>query len=109
MIKSGKQHTESLRDGRAVFINGERVSDVTTHPAYRNSVASIAELYDFQSQPENKSVMTFETETGHVANRIWQLPKSYADLVERRKGIEAWTRLHAGFLGRSPDHVASCI
>ena len=109
MIKSGRQHTESLRDGRAVFINGERVSDVTTHPAYRNSVASIAELYDFQSKPENKSVMTFETETGHVANRIWQLPKSYADLVERRKGIEAWTRLHAGFLGRSPDHVASCI
>jgi 4-hydroxyphenylacetate 3-monooxygenase len=53
--------------------------------------------------------MTFETETGGRANRIWQLPTSYADLIERRKALEAWTALHAGFLGRAPDHVASCI
>lgn len=109
MIKTGNQHVESLKDGRQVFINGEQAGDVTAHPAYKNSVASIAGLYDFQSAPENKQLMTFETSTGHTANRIWQLPTSYDELVERREGIEAWTRLHAGFMGRSPDHVASCI
>jgi 4-hydroxyphenylacetate 3-monooxygenase len=37
------------------------------------------------------------------------LPRSHADLVERRRALEAWTELHYGFLGRAPDHVASCI
>ncbi|SHI98293.1 4-hydroxyphenylacetate 3-monooxygenase [Roseomonas rosea] len=109
MIKTGQQHTASLRDGRAIFLDGERVEDATTHPAYRGAVASVGRMFDFQSAPENQSLMTFRTETGTLANRIWQLPTSYAELVERRKALEAWTELHAGFLGRAPDHVASCI
>ena len=42
-------------------------------------------------------------------SRIWQLPRSYGDLVARRRALQAWCELHAGFLGRSPDHVASTI
>ncbi|GGF65118.1 4-hydroxyphenylacetate 3-monooxygenase oxygenase component [Azorhizobium oxalatiphilum] len=109
MIKTGQQHTESLRDGRQIFLDGALVSDVTTHPAYRGAVASVARMFDFQSAPENRELMTFETETGTRANKIWQLPKSYEELKARRAGLEAWTELHAGFLGRAPDHVASCI
>lgn len=110
MIKNGAQHTASLRDGRAVYINGERVTDVTTHPAYRNAVQSVGRLFDFQSAPENRELMTFVAEdSGQRANRNWQLPRSYEDLVTRRKAIEASNSLHGGFLGRSPDHVSSCI
>ena len=57
--KTGAEHVASLRDGRAVYIDGERVSDVTTHPAFRNAVRSAAALYDFQSRPENLERMTF--------------------------------------------------
>jgi 4-hydroxyphenylacetate 3-monooxygenase len=110
MIKNGAQHTASLRDGRAVYINGERVADVTAHPAYRNAVRSVGRLFDFQSAPENRELMTFVAEdSGERVNRNWQLPRSYEDLVTRRKAIEASNALHAGFMGRSPDHVASCI
>ena len=109
MIKTGEQHSASLRDGRRIYLNGALVEDPTTHPAYRNAVASVAKLYDFQSRPDNLELMTYATPTGGRANRIWQLPESYADLVERRKALEAWTELHGGFLGRAPDHVASCI
>ncbi|WP_454916834.1 4-hydroxyphenylacetate 3-hydroxylase family protein [Xanthobacter sediminis] len=109
MIKTGAEHTASLKDGREVFLDGKLVSDVTTHPAYERAVASVAKMFDFHSAPEHAELMTFATETGTRANRIWQLPESYDDLVTRRKGLEAWTELHAGFLGRAPDHVASCI
>ena len=109
MIKTGEQHTASLRDGRQIYLNGAVVEDPTTHPAYRNAVASVAKLYDFQSRQDNLELMTYATPTGGCANRIWQLPESYADLVERRRALEAWTELHGGFLGRAPDHVASCI
>ncbi|MCK8784419.1 hypothetical protein M0638_08510 [Roseomonas sp. NAR14] len=109
MLKTGEMHTASLRDGRTVFVNGERAGDVTTHAAYRNVVRSVAELFDFAAAPANQSLMTYETESGGRANRIWQLPESHADLLTRRRALEAWTARHGGFLGRAPDHVASCI
>ena len=58
-MKTGAKHIESLRDGRQVFINGSCAGDVTTHPAFRNSVASAAALYDVQSSPQNIEAMTF--------------------------------------------------
>lgn len=110
MIKDGKRHKEQLRDGRAVYLDGERVADVTTHPAYRNVVGSVASLFDFHSAPENQELMTFVSpDTKQRANRIWELPTSYDELVRRRRALEAWNELHVGFMGRAPDHVASCI
>jgi 4-hydroxyphenylacetate 3-monooxygenase len=109
MTKNGRAHAAALRDGRDLYIYGHRVPDVTSHPAFRNTVASAAALYDFQCAPANLDKMTFQTETGHRVNRCWQLPKSYAELVERRQALEAWAEIHFGFLGRSPDHVASSL
>ncbi|WP_249123191.1 MULTISPECIES: 4-hydroxyphenylacetate 3-hydroxylase N-terminal domain-containing protein [unclassified Bradyrhizobium] len=109
IMKSGEKHIAGLRDGRTVFINGERVDDVTRHPAFARAVQSVGKLFDYASAPENQELMTFKTPTGGRANRIWQLPESYAELVERRRALEAWDGQHAGFLGRAPDHVASCI
>ena len=42
ICKTGLEHIKSLQDGRAVYIDGEQVTDVTTHHAFRNSVASAA-------------------------------------------------------------------
>src|SRR5712671_201238 len=109
-MKNGARHLSSLRDGREVYNLGCRVDDVTAHPAFRNSVASAADLYDFQSSPENIGMMTFASpQTGERVSRSWQLPATYADLVERREALSAWAETHFGFMGRSPDHVASCI
>src|SRR5262249_62036343 len=47
--------------------------------------------------------------SGARASRMWQLPRWLAELVERRRALEAWAELTCGMLGRSPDHVASCI
>lgn len=106
-MKSGAEHIASLRDGRAVFLHGQRVDDVTVHPAYANAVRTTGRLFDFaQAQPD---LMGFTTESGISANRIWELPESYEQMLRRRKALEAWNGLHAGFMGRAPDHVASCI
>jgi len=110
MIRTGEQHLKSLRDGRQVFLDGQAVADVTRHPAYRNAVATAAGLYDFQSRPENAELMTFRPADGDgPANRIWQLSTTFEELLTRRRALEAWAETHLGFLGRSPDHVASCI
>ena len=108
-VKNGAEHLASLRDGRSVYVDGGLVADVTTHPAFRNACAAAAAMYEFQAQPENLEKMTFQEPGGRRVNRAWQLPTSYAELVQRRQALEAWAELSGGFLGRSPDHVASAL
>ncbi|SVD69028.1 uncharacterized protein METZ01_LOCUS421882, partial [marine metagenome] len=55
---TGDEYLESLRDDREVWIYGERVKDVTTHPAFRNSARSVARLYDALHDPKYKTVLT---------------------------------------------------
>lgn len=110
MVKNGKKHIESLHDGRSIYLNGEVVHNHVEHPAFANSIASAAGLYDFQARPENQELMTFQSpKTGDRVNRMWQLPTSLGELVQRRKALEAWAEQTCGFLGRSPDHVASAL
>jgi 4-hydroxyphenylacetate 3-monooxygenase len=110
ICKTGAEHLKSLRDGRAVFIDGERVEDVTAHPAFRNSVASAASLYDFQARPENLELMTFVPNgANRRINRSWQMPRSYDEMVLRRRAMQAWAGVSFGFMGRSPDHLASTL
>jgi 4-hydroxyphenylacetate 3-monooxygenase len=108
-VKNGAAHIKSVRDGRTVYLDGNVVHDVSVHPAYRNAVASAASLYEHQSKPENVERMTFDLGGGHRVNRCWQLPRTYADLVERRQALVEWAEISCGFMGRSPDHVASSM
>ncbi len=108
MTKTGADHLNSLDDGREVFINGERVADPASHPAFKNAIRSACGLYDFQA--ENEELMTFVSPTSQArVNKCWMMPKSYDELVERRRALVAWSRLSCGFLGRSPDHIASSL
>jgi 4-hydroxyphenylacetate 3-monooxygenase len=110
MVKNGTAHIESLRDGRAIYIDGARVDDHTTHRAFRNAVRSAAGLYDLHARPENIDWMTFESPvTGNRVSRMWELPTSAAQLTDRRRVLEAYARRSCGMLGRSPDHVASAL
>jgi 4-hydroxyphenylacetate 3-monooxygenase len=110
VAKTGAEHIASLKDGRTVYIDGKLVPDVTEHPAFRNAVRSAAALYDFQAQPDNIELMTFMPEgSNRRVNRAWQMPRSYEEMVQRRKALQAWARLSCGFMGRSPDHVASAL
>jgi 4-hydroxyphenylacetate 3-monooxygenase len=99
---------EGLRDGRAVFIEGERVEDVSTHPAFCQAVRSVARLYDIASDPGNREVMTVPSPYGGDAmNIIHMIPRSREDLARRRRGLRLWSEATFGTMGRSPDHVAS--
>jgi 4-hydroxyphenylacetate 3-monooxygenase len=106
--RTGAEHLQSLKDGRTVYIDGELVADVTEHPAFRNACRSVAALYDFQARDENIELMTFQPDgSDRRVNRGWQMPRNYAELVQRRKALQAWAALSYGFFGRSPDHLSS--
>ena len=107
MTRSGDQYIEGLRDGRNVFIDGERVVDVTRHPAFRGSVESVARIFDLAHDPANQDVMTFTSPTsGEPVNRSWAQPRSEADLTARRIALKKSSETTFGLMGRSPEHVA---
>ena len=107
-LRTGAQFLDALKnDGRRVFVDGEEVADVTSHPAFAGAAKTIAGLYDIASDPENRELMTFiSPKTGEPVNRIWQMPDSIEGLRERRGAIERWAEASLGFMGRTPDHVA---
>jgi 4-hydroxyphenylacetate 3-monooxygenase len=110
MVKTGSDHRRSLQDGRAVYIDAQRVEDVTSHPAFAGTAASACALYDHQAAPDNVEWMTFTSPTnGRRVNRLWELPRSRRELVDRRKALQAWAEATCGMIGRSPDHVGSSL
>ena len=85
--KTGKDYIARLKDRpREVWIRGERVDDVTSHPGFRNGVNSVAALYDLQHDPEVGKEMTFASPTtGDQVGLSFMVPKSAEDLERRRR------------------------
>src|SRR5439155_25307249 len=108
MTRRGDEYVRGLRDGRTVLLNGERVADVTTHPAFAAGIRTVAELYDLAHDPANRELMTYPSpRDGRPINKSWLVPRMREDLAARRRAIKCWTDASYGFLGRSPDHVAT--
>src|SRR5215470_16644087 len=73
---TGTELLESLRDGREVYIYGDRVKDVTKHPAFRNAAVSAAKLYDALHDANTKAVLTTPTDMGSegITHRCFTRP-----------------------------------
>lgn len=107
-LRSGEEYIRSIKaDGRRVFLDGEQIKDVTTHPAFREAVRSVARLYDLAADPANRERMTFPSPTtGEPVLRCYQIPGSREDLAKKRAFYELWSEHTFGLMGRTPDHVA---
>jgi 4-hydroxyphenylacetate 3-monooxygenase len=110
MARTGAEYIASIRDDRTVYIDGQRVADVTEHPALRATVRSIAHLYDLSVSPEHRETMTFPSPaTGEPVNKCFLMPRTPEDLAARRRAHRLWADATFGLLGRSPDHVPGFI
>ena len=105
--RTGQEYINGLRDRpREVWIDGERVKDVTTHPALRGGVKSVAALYDMQHDPELREEMTFASpSTGDPVGLSYLIPQTVEDLERRRNMMTHWAWASCGMMGRSPDFL----
>ena len=108
---NGEQFLESLRDGREIYIYGERVKDVTTHPAFRNTSRMVARLYDALHDPKHKDKLLVPTDTGNggMTQAYFKAPKTVAESVAGRDAIAEWAKITYGWLGRAPDYKAAFL
>ena len=107
---TGPRYIESLRDGREVWLDGKRIDDVPSHPAFSVMVNELARIYDLQHSAEFQDSMTFVSpETGNRCSTSWLLARSEEDLKKKRRNSEVWTSQSWGQLGRAPDVLAPYI
>jgi aromatic ring hydroxylase len=104
-IRSSADYIESLRDGRDVWLGGEPVQDVPTHPAFRGCVNSVGELYDMERDPAYADLLMFDPGEGERYLKSYCAPHSAEDLIEMRRMIELIARFSGGTLARSPEYV----
>jgi 4-hydroxyphenylacetate 3-monooxygenase len=107
---TSQEFLESLRDGREIWIYGERVKDVTTHPAFRNTSRMLARLYD-ALHDERKAILCTETDTGSggYTHHFFKAPHNAEEMVASRDAIAEWARVTYGWMGRSPDYKAAFL
>ena len=105
-IRTGEELLQSLRDDRLLFIDGERVGDVTTDPRFAGAARSLAALYDMQHDPALTERMTFRSPmSGERVGLSFIEPGSVADLIRRRDMGKIWAGATCGMFGRSPDYM----
>ncbi|MBD8004344.1 4-hydroxyphenylacetate 3-monooxygenase, oxygenase component [Bacillus norwichensis] len=103
--KTGKEYLERLKKANNnIYIHGERVDDVTEHPAFQGVTKSMARLYDLQYEKPEKMLYTSPT-TGNKVGMTYKIPETIDDLIARREAIQEWARTSGGMMGRAPDYM----
>jgi 4-hydroxyphenylacetate 3-monooxygenase len=103
---TAEDYLASIDDGREIYIYGDKVRHITTHPAFRNSARSVARLYDALHAANSRDTMTTVDPLGYRTHRYFTPARSTEDLLLARDAIAHWSRLSYGFMGRTPDYKA---
>jgi 4-hydroxyphenylacetate 3-monooxygenase len=104
MLRTGKEYRDSIRDNREVHMNGERIRDVVSHPAFKPLVDIRARIYDMAHEPQLRDVMTFE-ENGERSPIGLKLPYTAKDWEDKRKAVDAVTWDIGGVVTRVGDET----
>src|SRR5438093_887695 len=105
--RTGSEYLKGLQaQEREVWLRGERVKDVTTHPGLRNGALAIASLYDMQHDPQRRDEMTYVSPTsGDRVGLSFINPHTREDVERRGQMMLNWARTTCGMMGRSPDFM----
>lgn len=90
MIRTGDEYRESIRDGREVWVSGERVTDVTSHPMFKPLVDTRVRIYDMAHDDATREIMTtVDPDSGERFAVGLQLPRTREDWQAKRRAVDA--------------------
>ena len=104
MIRTAAEYLDSIRDGRQVWINGEKVDDVPTHPMFKPLVDVRARIYEMQHDAATRDTMTYE-EGGECFSVGLKLPYSQEDWYKKRVATDAVMDDIGGIVTRVGDET----
>ncbi len=105
--RTGLEYLSGLKEQpREVYLEGQRVEDVTTLPGLANGARSVAHLYDMQHDPVLRDEMTYTSPTtGQPVGLSFLTTRTIEDLARRRVMMSHWAHTSYGMMGRTPDFL----
>ncbi len=107
-IRNGEQYLAGLRDDRDVWLRGEKVDDVTSHPGLSRGARTLAGFLDKQFDATLQDVITYEEDGTRYATSFL-VPKSKADIEKRGAAFYQWATWSNGMFGRTPDYKNASV
>ncbi|KAF0958506.1 4-hydroxyphenylacetate 3-hydroxylase family protein [Rhodococcus sp. T7] len=106
MIRTGDEYRDSIRDGREVWVDGERVKDVADHPMFKPIVDVRARIYDLAHDEATQDAMTYvdpdSGERNAIANK---LPRTQQDWLDKRAAVDLVLEDTRGVVTRVGDET----
>ncbi len=90
-IKTKDDYIQSLREqGHVVYFDGQRVGDVTIHPAFIPHINAAAKTYEMALMPEYEDLATAVSHlTGERISRFTHIHQSVEDLIKKVQLLRA--------------------
>ncbi len=104
MVRTRAQYLEGLNDGREVYIDGERVRNVASHPALRPIIEAKARMYDLHHEQATAGLFTYRDEDG-THSIFHQPPRSQADWHAKWAAVDALLNDLGGVVTRMGDET----
>ena len=88
----------------AIWYRGEKVSDVTAHPALRGGVQTLASLYDLQWEHAATALYPSPS-SARAVGRSFMMPRTHEELASISRAMKLWQDATHGMMGRAPDYI----
>jgi len=109
-VSTGQDYIERLRDDRQLYVNGERIADVTKYKPYQGVIHELASLYDKQREAPYAEAMTYPSpSTGEPVSTSFLMAKTWEQIEHRIRGERARCELTYGLMGRLPDFMNAFV
>jgi 4-hydroxyphenylacetate 3-monooxygenase oxygenase component len=103
--RTGSQFLDGLRrTKREIWVDGEKINDVTSHPKLRGGAESLAAIFDRQHAYAADCLFA-HPDTGHPTNVSHMIPRSRDELWHRHAGLVRLSERSMGIMGRTPDYM----
>jgi 4-hydroxyphenylacetate 3-monooxygenase len=103
--RTGEQFLAGLRgEEREIWLEGEKITDPSSHPKLQGAAKSLAHLFDLQHTEPDTFLME-SPDTGQPVNVTHIRPKTQADLERRRVASKRIADESVGTMGRTPDYL----
>ncbi|SDJ33758.1 4-hydroxyphenylacetate 3-hydroxylase family protein [Paenibacillus naphthalenovorans] len=106
----GKHFIQSLKDGRSVWLNGEKIEDITTHPAFTGTLRTLEKLFNMLDEPGMREKIGFRSpKTGEYVHNAFLIPTAPEHLKQRKEAFKIWADATFGVMSRLSEFGRTLI
>ncbi|MGH7708092.1 MAG: 4-hydroxyphenylacetate 3-hydroxylase family protein, partial [Vulcanimicrobiaceae bacterium] len=88
-----------------IWMDGERVSDVTKHPAFKPIVDLRARMFDMQHEKAYREALVYVDESGNANPIVNKLPRTKRDWFDKWRAVDIQLRSLGGVVTRVGDET----